>query len=210
MVSSWPAPKFTIIMLAMAKRLKRANRPQSPGRVKLLSSKRVYQGPVFSVFTDHVQEGDYRGRRDVIRHPGSIVVLGVENDSARDPRILLERQYRHVVGARIWELCAGRIDPGETRLAAAKRELLEETGYTATRWQFAFRFYASPGFLDEQMHVFVANGLVRGQAQPEDDEQITTRLVPLSRAVRMVMTGVIFDAKTMAAILWFDRKHSKK
>ena len=175
-------------------------------KVKLLSSKRVYKGPVFSVFTDYVQEGAYRGRRDVIRHPGSIVVLAVEDESAKDPRILLERQYRHVVGADIWELCAGRIDPGETKLTAAKRELLEETGYTARKWRHAFRFYASPGFLDEQMHVFIASGLIRGKAQPEEDEQITTRLMPLSRVVRMVLRGDIYDAKTMAAILWFQRR----
>lgn len=177
--------------------------PKRAAKVKLLSSKKRYEGPVFSVYTDHVQEGDYRGRRDVIRHPGSIVVLGVENDKARDPRLLLERQYRHVAGERIWELCAGRIDPGETQLAAAKRELLEETGYTARRWSKAFRFYASPGFLDEQMHVYVASGLKRGTAQPEEDEQIATRLVPLSQAVAMVMRGTIYDAKTMATVLWY-------
>lgn len=188
-------------MLAMAKR---------SSKVKLLSSKRVYKGPVFSVFTDYVQEGDYRGRRDVIRHPGSIVVLGVEDESASDPRILLERQYRHVVGARIWELPAGRIDPGETKLAAAKRELIEETGYRARQWRRAFHFYASPGFLDEQMHVFIAGGLVQGDAQPEEDEQIACELVPLSRALRMVMRGTIFDAKTMATVLWYARTRRRK
>jgi ADP-ribose pyrophosphatase len=179
-------------------------------KVKLLSTQLRYQGPVFSVHTDYVQEGDYSGRRDVIRHPGSIVVLGVEDETARDPRILLERQYRHVVGTPIWELCAGRIDPGETHLAAAKRELREETGYTARRWRRAFRFYASPGFLDEQMHVFIASGLERGTAQPEEDEQITTKLFRLSDSVRMVMSGVIYDAKTMATILWYSRKHSRR
>lgn len=179
--------------------------PKRAAKVKLLSSKKVYQGPVFSVYTDHVQEGEYRGRRDVIRHPGSIVVLGVEDESARDPRILLERQYRHVAQERIWELCAGRIDHGETQLAAAKRELLEETGYTARTWRRAFRFYASPGFLDEQMHVFIAAGLAKGKAQPEEDEQIATRLIALSEAVRMVMSGVIYDAKTMATVLWYQQ-----
>ncbi len=182
--------------------------PKRPSKVKLLSSKKVYQGPVFSVHTDYVQEGAYRGRRDVIRHPGSIVVLGIQNETARDPLILLERQYRHVVGARIWELPAGRIDPDETRLAAAKRELLEETGYSAKNWRRAFRFYASPGFLDEQMHVFIASGLVKGDAQPEEDEQITTWLIPLSRAVRMVIHGQIFDAKTMAAVLWYAQSRN--
>jgi ADP-ribose pyrophosphatase len=180
--------------------------PKRAAKVKLLSSKKVYEGPVFSVYTDRVQEGEYRGRRDVIRHPGSIVVLGVEDESARDPRLLLERQYRHVTKTRIWELCAGRIDPGETQLDAAKRELLEETGYTAQVWKRAFRFYASPGFLDEQMHVFLASGLRKGKAQPEEDEQITTRLIPLSRAIKMAMTGTIYDAKTMAAILWYARR----
>ena len=184
--------------------------PKRAAKVKLLSSRKRYEGPVFSVYTDYVQEGDYRGRRDVIRHPGSIVVLGVEDEDARDPRLLLERQYRHVTRARIWELCAGRIDPGETQLAAAKRELLEETGYTARRWRKAFRFYASPGFLDEQMHVFIASGLKKGKAQPEEDEQIATKLVPLSQAVSMVLSGVIYDAKTMATVLWFARSRAVK
>ncbi len=179
-----------------------------PAKVKLLSTKKVYQGPIFSVHTDYVQEGAYRGRRDVIRHPGSIVVLGLKNETARDPLILLESQYRHVVGARIWELPAGRIDPGETRLAAAKRELLEETGYTAKSWHRAFRFYASPGFLDEQMHVFIASGLIAGDARPEEDEQISTWLIPLSQAIRMVVRGQIFDAKTMTAVLWYA--HARK
>jgi len=179
--------------------------PKRAAKVKLLSSQKRYEGPVFSVYTDYVQEGDYRGRRDVIRHPGSIVVLGVEDEGVRDPRVLLERQYRHVAQERIWELCAGRIDPGETQLAAAKRELLEETGYTAQHWRRAFSFYASPGFLDEQMHVYVAGGLTKGAAQPEEDEQITTRLIGLSRALSMVMSGTIYDAKTMATLLWYAR-----
>lgn len=182
---------------------------QSKVKVKLLSSQRVYEGPVFSVFTDYVQEGGYSGRRDVIRHPGSIVVLPVVDESARDPQILLERQYRHVVGGRIWELCAGRIDPGESRLAAAKRELLEETGYTARRWRPAFRFYASPGFLDEQMHVYVASGLQKGKAQPEEDEQIATRLFPLSRLIRMATSSRFLDAKTIATVLWYAHRRRR-
>lgn len=184
--------------------------PKRAAKVKLLSSQKQYEGPVFSVYTDYVQEGEYRGRRDVIRHPGSIVVLGVADENVRDPRLLLERQYRHVAQARIWELCAGRIDPGEGQLAAAKRELLEETGYTARKWRKAFRFYASPGFLDEQMHVYVASGLKRGTAQPEEDEQIATRLIPLSQAVKMVLSGAIYDAKTMATVLWYARWRGAK
>jgi len=189
-----------------------ATKPMSPrsrkSLARVLSSKRVFRGPLFSVFTDQVTEpGGVRVRRDVVRHPGSVVVLPVEGSGA-GARVLLERQYRYAAGGRLWELPAGRIDPGELPLAGAKRELLEETGFTARRWQRALFFYVSPGFLDESMHVFVARGLRRGQAQPEEDERITVRFFPLKQAVRMAMNGSIRDSKTIAAILWLQCRTS--
>jgi ADP-ribose pyrophosphatase len=90
-------------------------------------------------------------------------------------------------------------------LAAAKRELLEETGFTASRWRCILRFYASPGFLAETMNLYLAKGLRPGQAQPEDDEVIQVRMTPLSAAVRMVMRGTIKDAKTISGILWLSQ-----
>jgi ADP-ribose pyrophosphatase len=171
---------------------------------RLVSSRTVYRGPVFWVTTDHVKEpGGVRVRRDVVRHSGSIVVLAVD-DSGSTPRILLERQYRHAAKDYLWELPAGRIDPGEPELKAAQRELLEETGYTAARWRRVLRFYASPGFVAETMAVYLATGLRAGQAQPEEDEVIHTRLVPLPTAVRMVLRGTIRDAKTISSVLWLD------
>ncbi len=191
-------------MLVMVKRAaKRKLFRPTQKNVKLLSSKLVYDGPVFQVFTDMVQEGAYKGRRDVIRHSGSIVVLPVKDVNARDPEILLIEQYRYAASARLWELTAGRIDPGENMLAAAKRELLEETGFRARKWKRMFRFYASPGFLDETMDAYLATGLIAGAAQPEEDEQITARFFPLSRAVKMVYEKRICDAKTMCGLLWF-------
>jgi ADP-ribose pyrophosphatase len=173
-------------------------------KVRILSSKTVYRGPVFTVTTDHVQEpGGVRARRDIIHHTGSVVVLAVD-DSGKTPRILLERQYRHAAGSYLWELPAGRIDPGEQELKAAQRELLEETGYTATKWRRILKFYASPGFVAETMAVYLATGLRKGLAQPEEDEIIYKRLVPLSSAVRMVVTGTVKDAKTIASVLWLD------
>jgi ADP-ribose pyrophosphatase len=161
---------------------------------------------VFWVTTDHVQEpGGVTARRDLIHHSGSVVVLAVD-DSRATPRVLLERQYRHAAGDYLWELPAGRIDPGENDLAAAKRELLEETGYTASHWKRILKFYASPGFVAETMAVYMATGLRAGQAQPEEDEIIYKRLVPLPSAVRMVMNGTIRDAKTISSVLWLDHQ----
>jgi ADP-ribose pyrophosphatase len=176
-----------------------------PKKVRVISSRTVYKGPVFWVTTDHVQEpGGVETRRDVIHHSGSIVVLAVD-DSGVTPRVLLERQYRHAAQAYLWELPAGRIDPGEQELHAAKRELLEETGYTAKSWKRILKFYASPGFVAETMAVYLAKGLTAGEAQPEEDEIIYKRMVSLPAAVSMVMRGKIRDSKTISSVLWLDR-----
>jgi ADP-ribose pyrophosphatase len=173
--------------------------------------------------SQRVQEPDgVQVRRDLVRHHGSIVILAVDEDESdekkdernRDrvhsPRVLLERQYRHAAGERLWELPAGSLEPGENKLAAAKRELLEETGYSAQRWQPALFFYVSPGFLDESMQVFLARNLKKGKAQPEDDERIATRFFPLAQAVRMATSGKIKDAKTIASLLWLDKKLTQR
>jgi ADP-ribose pyrophosphatase len=184
-------------------------------RGRVLSSRVSYQGPVFSVTTDEVEEpGGVRARRDVIRHSGSIVVLAVDALAAgpkskpgltttkTEPRVLLERQYRHAAQSMMWELPAGRIDDGETALTAAKRELLEETGYRARHWKRILHFYVSPGFLDETMTIYLAEGLTAGEAQPEPDEKIAITFFDLSEARRMALNGRIRDAKTIAGILW--------
>ena len=173
-------------------------------KARLISSRVVYRGPVFWVTTDHVQEpGGVHARRDLIHHTGSVVVLAVD-DSGSTPRVLLERQYRHAANDYLWELPAGRIDPGEPELKAAKRELLEETGYTASSWRRILKFYASPGFVAETMSVYLATRLRAGEAQPEEDEVIYKRLVPLPMAVKMATGGIIHDAKTISSILWLD------
>lgn len=181
-------------------------------QARVLSSRISYQGPVFSVTTDEVEEpGGVRARRDVIRHSGSIVVLAVDDLASDDlakrgrkaePRVLLERQYRHAAQSMMWELPAGRIDDGETSLTAAKRELLEETGYSARQWKRILHFYVSPGFLDETMTIYLARGLQAGKAQPEADERIAVRFFSLSEAKRMAVNGRIRDAKTISGILW--------
>jgi ADP-ribose pyrophosphatase len=186
------------------------SRKSSNSKAKIISSRAVYRGPVFWVSTDEVQEpGGVRARRDVIHHSGSVVVLAVD-ESRSTPYVLLERQYRHAANNYLWELPAGRIDPGEEALPAAKRELLEETGYTAVHWRRILHFYASPGFVAETMSVFMATGLRPGPAQPEPDEVIRKRMVPLTKAVGMVLNGTIRDAKTISSVLWLDHQTRAK
>jgi ADP-ribose pyrophosphatase len=181
-------------------------RAGSKSKARIISSRAVYRGPAFWVTTDQVQEpGGVRVRRDVVHHTGSVVILAVEQ-SRSSPRIVLERQYRHAANDFLWEIPAGRIDPGEKPLPAAQRELLEETGYTAAHWRRIFKFFASPGFVAETMSVYLATGLRPGKAQPEADEIIRKRLVPLRTAVQMVMNGTIRDAKTISSVFWLDHE----
>ena len=183
-------------------------RTKSATKARVLSSREVYKGPAFRVTADEVLEpSGVRTRRDIVRHSGSVVILAVE-ETGPEPRVLLERQYRHAARQLLWELPAGRIDEEENDLVAAKRELLEETGYTASKWKCILRFYASPGFLAETMNLYYARGLRPGQAQPEDDEVIHVRFVTLSAAVRMVMRGTIKDAKTISGILWLSQSRA--
>jgi ADP-ribose pyrophosphatase len=172
--------------------------------VKVVSSRRVYRGPAFSVMSDRVREpGGIVVQRDVVRHSGSVVIMAVEEDG-KEKRVLLVRQYRYAAGRYLWELPAGRIDEGETALAGGRRELLEETGYTAANWQKALYFYSSPGFVDETMTVFLARGLRAGEARPEEDEFISKRLFPLSSLLSMIRKRTIIDAKTIAGVLWLN------
>jgi ADP-ribose pyrophosphatase len=189
----------------MAKTSSRSKaRPTRRSRARLVSSRTVYRGPVFWVTTDHIIEpGGIKVRRDLIHHSGSIVVLAVDH-TRKVPRVLLERQYRHAANDYLWELPAGRIDPGESELHAAKREMIEETGYRADRWHRILKFYASPGFVAETMAVYLATGLHAGESEPEEDEVIYKRMLPLPTVVKMVMKGTIQDAKTIASVLWLD------
>ena len=181
-----------------------ATRPAKAAKV--LSSKLVYRGKVFRVTSDVVVEpSGVKVKRDVMRHSGSVVVLCVD-ESKREPRVLLIRQYRYAAQKPLWELPAGRIDEGEDALTAAQRELMEETGYQAREWKQALYYYPSPGFMDETHALFLARDIQRGKARPEEDEFITPRWVPISQAIDWVMSGKIPDAKTIAGVLWMARK----
>lgn len=140
-------------------------------------------------------------RRDVVLHPGAVVVLPVLDAD----RVVLLRNHRFVVGETLWEVPAGTLEPGEPLQTCAERELAEETGYTAARWRGLGYLYASPGVLDEKLHLFVAEDLTPGTARPEPDEQLHPEIVRLDDAVRMCLGGEIRDAKTVTLLLLWER-----
>jgi ADP-ribose pyrophosphatase len=185
-------------------------RPGKPAKV--LSSKVSYEGPLFRVLSEEIREPNGNEvKRDVIRHNGSVVILAVDDTkSKKDPLILVERQFRHAAQQYLYEVPAGKLDAGEKHLAAAKRELMEETGYSAKKWSKLVRYFASPGFLGEWMQVFLAEGLVAGKAQPEEDESLELQFVPLSELLRLIDAGEIRDGKTLVSVMLYERMRRKR
>lgn len=167
-----------------------------------LSSQVVYTGKVFGIRRDEVIEpSGVRTTREMITHPGSVVVLPVLPDG----RILLIQQYRYAARQYLWELVAGRIDEGETPLQAAERELKEETGYRAKRLKIFLELFPTPGFLEEKMFLLLAEGLTAGEATPEDDEKIIPRAYKRKQIEAMLQEKELRDAKTIAGLLYYFR-----
>ncbi len=157
---------------------------------------------MFGIRRDEIIEpSGVRTTREMITHPGSVVILPV----LRDGRILLIQQYRYAARQYLWELVAGRIDPGENPRQAAARELIEETGYRAKRLRIFLEFFPTPGFLEEKMFLLLAEGLTPGKAQPEEDEKIVARAYNHKQLEEMIRKGKLRDAKTIAGILYYLR-----
>ena len=190
----------------------KASAAKTEGQEKLVSSKVVYEGKLFRVTQDNIVEPNGKNTtRDVVRHNGSVIILAVDTSkSKKDPWIVMERQFRHAAGRFLWELPAGKLDPGEEPLAGAQRELEEETGYRAKKWKPLVEYFASPGFLGESMKVFLAEGLVPGDAHPEEDEDIELRLIKLSDILKQIEKGNIMDGKTLSCVLLYNHLRRAK
>jgi ADP-ribose pyrophosphatase len=184
--------RFWLTMLSMRKNAR--------STARVLDSKLLYSGPIFGVTRDRVLEpGGVESTRDVVTHSGSVVVMPIFPNGD----VLLIRQYRHSVKTFLWELVAGRIEKGESALAAAKRELREETGYRARRYRKLLHLFPTPGFLSEYLDLFAAEGLAAGAATPEADEQITARRYKPAEIERMIRAGQMKDSKSVAGLLYY-------
>lgn len=173
-------------------------------RFRVESSREIFQGRYIRLVNKKVRLPT--GRRttvNVVEHPGAVAIVPVfENGD-----VALIRQFRPSIGRELFEIPAGTLEPGEPPLATAKREIVEETGYRARSWKKIAEFYTAPGFCTELMHVYVARGLSRGEAEADEDEIIRTMKVPLRTALGFVRRGKVRDAKSIVGLLVYGNGH---
>ncbi|HEX4770405.1 MAG TPA: NUDIX hydrolase [Bryobacteraceae bacterium] len=172
--------------------------------MRIVSSKEILKNKLFTVVDEVAHDpSGFEIHRSIVRHPGSAVMMAVDADK----RILLVKQFRLPAEKELWELPAGRLDPGESPVDAAKRELREETGYEAKTWTLLTSFWASPGYVDEKMNVFLAEGLTHGKSTPMEDERIEIGWFEAEKLRQMILAGEIQDGKTMVGyLLWRERQ----
>jgi ADP-ribose pyrophosphatase len=175
---------------------------KGPERLRIVSSKILCKARVFTVRHDEIVEpSGLKATRDIVVHPGSVVVIPV----LADGRIVLIRQFRYAAGRYLWELVAGHKELAEDPAKGARRELLEETGYTAKSIRKLFEIFPSPGLLGERMDIYLAEGLAKGRATPEDDEKISQKIVTLAQAEQWIRDARICDSKTIAGLLYYAK-----
>jgi len=190
----------------MSKAVKENGKPQA----QVLKSDVLYEGKAFGVRRDElIEPTGVRTVREMVTHPGSVVVLPVLGDG----KIVLVQQYRHAAKQYLWELVAGRMEEGEDPKSGAARELREETGYRAKKFSVFLDVFPTPGFLEERMFLLLAEGLTAGEAQPEEDEKLLVASYSQKQLEAMIRERTLRDAKSIAGLLFyfkFLRKKQKK
>jgi len=168
-------------------------------RPKVVASQEIFKGRVFSVRVDTVEDQDgKRHKLDIVEHPGSFAIAPLRAPG----RLTLVRQYRHAAGGDLWEIPAGTAEKDEDCEAGARRELREETGYTADSLEQLCSVYPTPGYCTERVHIYAARGLHAGAQALEEDERIDVREVSFEEAWAMQASGQIIDMKTVLSLLW--------
>ena len=168
-----------------------------------ISGKTIFKGHVFTVEVDMADCGGRVAEREIVRHPGGVAILAVDGQN----RVIMVRQYRYAAGKELLELPAGRLEPGEDPIGAGRRELSEETGYTAEKIELFGRLIPTGGYCSEVIHVCLATGLTEGQPHPDEGKYVTAEPVPMDDALRMVLSGEIEDGKTAYAIMKYALGH---
>lgn len=176
--------------------------------MKVISSRELLETKLFKITEEVATDSDgFQIKRLIVRHPGSAVMMPVDEKD----RVLLVKQFRLPAERELWELPAGRMDPGESPLQAAKRELREETGYKAKKWVKLASFWATPGYVDEKMNLFLALDLVQGEQEPMEDERIEMRWFSKRELRDLISEGKMFDGKTMIGFfLWLEYKRGTR
>lgn len=165
--------------------------------IKVLKKTPLHQGRVFKLIRERITlPNGTTVDLDIIRHPGAAAMVALKDDRS----LVMLRQYRHAVGDYIWEIPAGTLDHGESPLECAKRELIEETGYSAERWEDLGAIIPVPGYSDEKIQIFLAAGLRTAHQNLDPDEIIHVREIPLEKAFEMVERGEIVDSKTISSL----------
>lgn len=165
---------------------------------KKVTSEVVFQGRILTVLRDTAElPNGQTAEREVVRHPGGVAVLPLDEDG----NVLLVRQFRYPFGRVLLEIPAGKLDRGEEPLHAAARELEEETGVQAEELISLGSIYVSPGFCDEELHLYLARGLKQGESHPDEDEFLAPEKVPFDELTEQIMSGAVHDGKTVAAVL---------
>jgi ADP-ribose diphosphatase len=171
----------------------------SPGKIE---SRRIYTGRIVSLDIDTVRfPNGMTGELEIIRHSGASAIVPILETPGQENQVLLIRQYRYAAGGFLYEVPAGRLDAGEAPEACARRELKEETGYSAASLTRLTTIFTTPGFTDERIHLFVARGLTPGESALESDEILAVHPTTFSRAMEMIDEGTITDGKTIVALM---------
>ena len=170
-------------------------------RIRVVRRRTIYQGRVIRLIQEMLEVGGHRLVRETVQHPGAVVIVPVLDGR----RLVFVRQYRRAIGRDLLELPAGTLEPGERWEVCARRELQEEAGWRARRLRRIAQFYAAPGFISEQLTVFLAEGLTPVEATPEPDESITPVILPLQSALSKIRSGAICDAKSIIGVLFAER-----
>ena len=167
-----------------------------------LDSQTVYDGDFLKVQKDRVAlPNGAHSEREYIRHPGAVVILPLLDDGS----VLIERQYRYPLDDVFYEFPAGKIDPGEDHLDCAKRELKEETGYTATDWRFVCTIHNAIAYSDEHLEIYLARGLLAGETELDEGEFLETLTASVDQLLQWVREGKVTDVKTVIGTFWLER-----